>query len=68
MKLLIEEKPGEAELGYGIQEIIILKSYVRELSDILNQTKKREEHLIKKNERYKIKFVDAEKVFKDKLE
>lgn len=44
----------------GIQQIIVLKGYVKELSDLLQSQKKKVDKLRKKNEQLKIKVKDIE--------
>lgn len=44
----------------GIQQIIVLKGYVKELSDLLQSQKKKVDKLRKRNEQLKIRMKDIE--------
>jgi chromosome segregation ATPase len=57
--LLLDDK-GQHSGVSSLQQIIILKSYIRELSDILNDYKKREHHLVKSKSSLKAKQKQTE--------
>jgi HSP90 family molecular chaperone len=67
IKLLLEENPKEFTTTNSVQQIIVLKGYISELSDLLKQSKKKEEHLSKKNQHYKEKLNSSDALFKEKL-
>jgi hypothetical protein len=58
VKLLLEE--GVPSGAGGTQQVIVLKGYVRELSDLLRQGKRREEHLARKYQHCKEKLSGGE--------
>ena len=51
-----------------MQQIIILKSYIRELSDILNEYKRREEKLVRSKTVLKSRQREIEEGYKGKLQ
>lgn len=66
MRILLEDSSTHSTQGQGVQQVIVLKGYVRELSELLQQARKKEDHATKKYQQQKEKWTLAEQTYRTK--